>query len=125
VIDIINNKTSFIELKHMLSKDSNQIMISGKFNVNYQADGLSVEGAEVLKHIALVVTRTANYQAVTPFQDVIVFDDDVTKTEEGCSGSFNFNVFDKIGFNGNGSFYIICSIGTVTSNIILAVIDAK
>ena len=116
--EIMNNETSLIALKLIPSKEDDQIIISGKFNVNYQSDGLSVKGAQVLKHIALVVTRTANYQAVTPFQDVIVFEDDVTETKEGCSGSFNFNVFDKIVFDGDGNYYILCSMGVITSNII-------
>ena len=123
--DIMNNETSFIEIKEVSSNEDDQILVSGKFNINYQADCLSVDSAEVLKHIVLVVTRSANYQALTPFQDVIVFDDDVTETEEGCSGSFNFNLFDKIGFDGSGDYYILCSLGTVTSNIIHARFDEQ
>ncbi len=121
--DMMNSKASQIELKHISVGKANQIMIRGNFNVNYQTGGLIVEGADVLKHIVLVVTRAANYQSVTPFKDVIVFEDDVTSTKEYCAGSFNFNIFDKVGFNGKGDFYIMCSIGTVTSNNIHAVVD--
>jgi len=117
---MMNNDVSFMELQLLPIKGGHQIQITGKFNVNYKSDGLSVKAGAVLKHITLVVTRTANYQSVNPFKDVVVFGDDVIETEEGCSGSFNFNLFDKIAFDGNGDYYILCSIGTVTSNIIHA-----
>jgi len=121
----MNNETSFIELALLPSNQRGKIEIAGKFNVHYENDGLVIIEAEVLKHIALVVTRTASYQAVTPFQDVIVFEDDVIPTDKGCTGSFNFNVFDKVLFDGPGDYYILCSIGTVTSNIIHTVLDEK
>ncbi|WP_101343987.1 hypothetical protein [Colwellia echini] len=114
----MNNDVSFMVLQLSPIKGEQQIRITGKFKVNYKSDGLSVHAGAVLKHIALVVTRTANYQSVNPFKDVVVFDDDVIATESGCSGSFNFNLFDKIAFDGSGDYYIMCSIGTVTSNII-------
>ncbi len=123
MVELMNNETSFITLQQAHSKEAKQIMIKGKFNVNYRSDGLSVKGAEVLKHIVLVVTRGDNYQSIAPFEHVIVFEDDVSFTKEGCAGSFNFNVFEKIGFDGKGDFYIMCSLGSVTSNIILSVLD--
>ena len=113
-----NNKTSLIVLQKSPSKQLGSINITGKFNVEYEADGLTVVGAEVLKHIVLVVTRTANYQSITPFKKVVVFGDDVIETEKGCSGAFSFNLFDKIDFNGPGDYYILCSLGAITSNII-------
>lgn len=113
----MNHESSFIEITH-IPTESKYIQISGKFKINYQTDGVIVKAADVLKHILLVVTRTVNYQSVTPFKDIVVFDDDVIETDAGCSGNFNFNVFDKIAFNGSGDYYILCSLGTVTSNII-------
>lgn len=99
--------------------------IKGRFNILYDNNGITVRGSKVLKHIVLVVTRGGNHSADGPFQDIVVFDDDVTETKSGCSGAFHFNLFDKIGFDGSGDYYILCSLGTVTSNIIYARFDEK
>jgi len=125
VFDDINNiATVEIELasEQVISK---QILVRGKFNILYEQNGLMVKGSDVLKHIVLVVTRGGNHFADAPYRDVIVFEDDIIETDKGCSGRFNFNVFEKVGFNGAGDYYIMCSLGTVTSNIIYAAIDAK
>lgn len=97
--------------------------LRGKFNVPYDASGLNVTGPEVIKHIVLVVTRGANYQTLTPFRDVIVFTDDIKPTAEGCSGHFNLDVFEKISFDGEGDYYILCSLGVYTSNIVRVVVS--
>ncbi len=98
--------------------DPNKIQLHGKFNIVYGEDSPLARGADILKHIILVVTRTSNYQAVTPFKDVIVFEDDIVDSEQECSGVFNIDVFNKIQFDGEGDYYILCSIGSVTSNVL-------
>jgi len=98
--------------------DKNKINIHGKFTVDYDSSGLVARGFDILNHIILVVTRSGNYQSVTPFKDVIVFEDDVQQSDAGCSGSFNIDLFTKILFDGEGDYYILCSIGSVTSNIL-------
>lgn len=96
----------------------NKTVLHGKFNITYEESGLLVTGADVLSHVILVATRTANYQSVTPFKDVVIFEDDVTETGSGCTGVFNIDLFKKILFDGEGDYYILCSIGSVTSNIL-------
>lgn len=117
----LNNVESVINIVRIFpanSSSENQIFLQGKFNVSYDKDGLIARGSEVLKHIVLVVTRDSNYQAVTPFKNVIVFHDDVVETETGCSGFFSITIFNHIEFHGSGDFYILCSIGSLRSNIL-------
>lgn len=97
-------------------KQSGNFKISGQFNVSYEKNGVTVQGAKVLKHIVLVVTRSGNYHSLTPFKDVVVFDDDVKDEGDSCSGFFNINVADHIAFDGEGDYYILCSLGTYLSN---------
>ncbi len=94
------------------------MICKASFQVPLLGIGPEVTGAEILKHVALVVTRGGNYQAVSPFKDVIVFPDDIKISESSYSGFFNFDVFDKISFDGEGEYFVLCSIGTITSNIV-------
>jgi hypothetical protein len=75
-----------------------------------------------LKYELKYLPMSGNYQAVTPFKKVIVFEDDVKESEDSCSGLFNINVFNTIAFDGAGDFYIHCTIATFTSNILHVVI---
>ena len=124
--EIVENATDIatveIELASKLTAGG-PILVKGTFNTFYQQNGVLVEGSAILKHIVLVVTRGGSHFSGPLYKDVIVFDDDITVTDRGCSGKFNFNVFDKVGFDGAGDYYIMCSIGAVTSNITLAVVD--
>lgn len=95
-----------------------KILVRGKFRVPYAKDGVPEQGLQTLKHVVLVVTRSGNYQSLTPFQEVVVFEDDVREEGGGCSAFFNINVMDHIRFDGEGDYYILCSLGTYTSNII-------
>ncbi|MCP4486773.1 MAG: hypothetical protein GY820_05555 [Gammaproteobacteria bacterium] len=92
--------------------------ISGNFNVPVMQKGIHVKGAQVLKHIVLVVTRSGNYQSVTPFREVVVFKDDVQDSGNSCSGAFNIDLLDHIQFSGEGDYYCLCSIGNYLSNIV-------
>lgn len=96
--------------------EGKNILIKGTFSLPYGSGGLPETPAEVLKHIVLVVTRSGNYQSVTPFQNVVVFPDDVKVEGELCSGFFNINVMDHIAFDGEGDYYLSCSAGTILSN---------
>jgi hypothetical protein len=95
-----------------------QILLRGKFRLPCGQDGVPEEATQVFKHIVMVTTRSANYQSLTPFRDVIVFEDDVQKEGDFCSGIFNINVMDHIQFDGEGDYYLLCSVGTYTSNIV-------
>jgi|GEM_PF-6837373 len=95
-----------------------QILLRGKFRLPCGQDGVPEESTQVFKHIVLVTTRSANYQTLTPFRDVIVFEDDIQTDGNFCSGLFNFNVMDHIQFDGAGDYYLLCSVGTYTSNIV-------
>lgn len=95
-----------------------KILLRGKFRVPYAKDGVPDQGSRTLKHVVLVVTRSGNYQSLTPFQEVVVFADDVRDEGEVCSAFFNINVMDHIRFDGEGDYYILCSLGTYVSNIV-------
>ena len=94
-----------------------QILLRGKFKLPFGQDGVPEEATQVFKHIVLVATRGGNYQTLTPFRDVIVFEDDIQTDGNFCAGLFNFNVMDHIQFDGAGDYYLLCSVGIYTSNI--------
>ena len=98
------------------------IPISGKFRIPFDHSGVLVTGPDILKHIVLAVTRSGNYQTSSPFKDVAVFPDDIKKSKKGWTGFFKFNVFNHIGFAGEGDYYILCSLGIYTSNIVKIVV---
>lgn len=97
---------------------SKNIVVRGKFRVPYDKDGIPDQATQILKHVVLVVTRSGNYQSVTPFKEVIVFDDDVKDEGDACSGFFNIQAMDHIAFNGEGDYYLLCSMGTYLSNTV-------
>lgn len=99
------------------------ILLRGKFHIPLRNAGITARGSEVLKHIVLVVTRGGNYQTLAPFKNVIVFADDIKQTEDACSGFFQLDVFEKISFDGEGDYYILCSLGVYTSNIVKVVVN--
>ena len=94
-----------------------QILLRGKFKLPRGQNGVPEEATQVFKHLVLVTTRSANYQSLTPFKDVIVFEDDIQTEGNYCSGLFNINVMDHIQFDGEGDYYLLCSVGVYTSNI--------
>ena len=115
----MTKKTYFLEIKNASNtRTDGSINIQSRFKIPYQQLGITVQGVEVLKHIVLVVTRGGNQAVVRPFKDFVVFDEDIKEDKQGCSGFFKFNLFDKISFSGDGDYYIMCSLGTTTSNII-------
>jgi hypothetical protein len=108
----------FLEISCKEKIQRNEPMLCrAKFQIPRQGIGPTVKGPEILNHITLVVTRGGNYQAISPFKNVIVFSDDIKITESTCSGFFNFDIFEKIAFDGEGEYFVLCSIGTITSNI--------
>ena len=94
-----------------------QILLRGKFKLPCGQHGVPEAATQVFKHIVLVATRGGNYQTLTPFRDVIVFEDDIQTDGNFCAGLFNFNVMDHIQFDGAGDYYLLCSVGIYTSNI--------
>ena len=102
----------------LAGSDNQSILIRGKFRVPYKKNGITAQGAAVLKHIVLVVMRSGNHRALAPFRDVVVFEDDIRDEGNSCSGFFNINVMDHISFQGKGGsdYYILCSLGTYLSN---------
>ena len=115
---------SFIKISHQEDATKEKhLLVRGTFNISYENDGLSVIGENVLNHIVLVVTRGGNYHSSALFSNTIVFGDDIKKTKDGCSSFFNFNLFEKTSFQGKGNYYILCSLGTLTSNILNVRVD--
>ncbi len=100
-----------------------KIVVHGKFRVQYEQIGVPTHATQTLKHLVLVVSRAGNYQTVTPFKDVVVFDDDVYHEKDGCSAFFNIDVMDHIHFNGVGEYYVLCSVGAYISNIVKVVVS--
>jgi len=100
----------------------NEILIHGEYKVRYSDQALPKQGVLIPKHIALIVTRSGNYIATKPFFDMVVFEDDVKDDGQSVSGNFNLNVFDHIPFNGEGDYYILCSLGGYLSNIVKVVV---
>jgi len=92
------------------------IKVQGEFSVNNEESSIQSTNEKILKHIVLIVTRSANYQTVSPFSDIVVFKDDVTIISNNVSGIFNINIKDHVSFNGAGDYYILCSLGTELSN---------
>lgn len=95
-----------------------ELAIQGRFSVPVLRDGVTRTGAEVLKHIVLVVSRGDNYQSVDPFKNVMVFKDDILEKEGVCHGNFFIHLPDHIGFSGSGDYYCLCSLGVHLSNIV-------
>ena len=92
------------------------IGIAGSFRLKLGKNAVPKDALSVLKHIVVVTTRYGNYQSLTPFKDVIVFEDDVQLEGDICSGNFNINLMEHIQFSGEGEYYTHCSIGQVISN---------
>lgn len=118
-LDISQDSEAYITIEAGLHPNKpQQIVLRGKFKLPCGKNGVPEQGPQIFKHIVLVATRTANYQALTPFRDVVVFEDDVQKEGECYSGFFNVNVMEHIQFDGEGDYYLLCSAGTFTSNIV-------
>jgi len=99
-----------------LLANGREIFVQGAFKVPLGKLSIPESGVDVLKHIIVVVTRYGNYQAYPPFKDVVVFEDDVRIDGDMCSGRFNFNVMSNLLFDGEGEYFVHCSIGQVISN---------
>jgi hypothetical protein len=113
-----------IRIKAGLHAEHKQkIVVHGKFRVLYQQAGVPKQATQTLKHLVLVVSRSQNYQSLTPFKEVVVFEDDVHDEGSCCSAYFNINLMDHIHFDGEGDYYILCSMGAYISNIVKVVVS--
>jgi len=108
----------FITIEALPDTSAKNWGVKGKFSVPYQRDGITAHGAQVLKHIILVVTRGGNYKALAPYQKVIVFQDDVNDNGDSVAGAFNLPIQPHIEFDGAGDYYVLCSLGMFLSNIV-------
>ena len=70
----------------------------------------------------MVITRKYDGHATQPFEDVVVFNDDVNADNLSCSGTFNFKVTDHTWMEGGGEFFITCSLGTYLSNTVIVIV---
>jgi hypothetical protein len=100
-----------------------RLLVNGRFAVLCGENGVPEHAPQTLKHVVLVVTRYGNYQALTPFKETVVFEDDVRVRGDCCSATFMINVMDHIAFDGKGDYYILCSLGTHLSNIVKVTIE--
>lgn len=117
--NLMNKNGLYISISvHQTHEKTKLFIVNGKFHVVYDDLGLIVKNENILKHIILVVTRGENYQAHPAFENVVVFADDIQKTEVGCSGFFKINLFETIEFDGRGDYFVLCSMGSYTSNIL-------
>jgi len=98
------------------SADFNDLIIRGEFTLSNKEVSLEFEGAQVLKHIVLVATRSGNYQSVSPFSHTVIFKDDVKSSSDSVSGVFNVVLSESIDFSGEGEYFIMCSLGSILSN---------
>ncbi|MGQ9424386.1 hypothetical protein ACXYTJ_00380 [Gilvimarinus sp. F26214L] len=73
-----SNENESITIAATINPDgSDRILVRGRFSVSCGENGVPDQSLDTLKHLVLVVTRAANYQALTPFQETVVFEDDV------------------------------------------------
>jgi len=127
----INSNTAFLQHSEfgivigadLHPQQPQQILLRGRFRVPYGENGIPEQGVQTLKHVILVVTRAGNYQSLSPFAEVVVFEDDVRDEGQSCSAFFNIAVMNHIQFSGAGEYHILCSIGTYTSNIVKVVVN--
>lgn len=98
------------------STNIKDIVINGDFAISN--DDVSVQNIneKIIKHIVLIVTRSANHQSTNPFSDTLVFKDDVEINSNIVTGLFNIKLSDHINFDGQGVYYIMCSLGVYLSN---------
>lgn len=96
----------------------NEVSIYGSFKIPYNTNGINNQGANILKHVVMVITRTYDGHSVAPFKDIIVFSDDILDDGKTYSGKFQFNISEHTWLEGSGEFYITCSLGTLLSNTI-------
>lgn len=99
-------------------REGESFLVRGEYKIPYAEESVPKQATLMPKHIALVVTRSGNYQAMKPFSQMVVFEDDVKDDGIYAMGHFNLNVNDHIQFNGAGDYYILCSLGNYLSNIV-------
>jgi len=110
-------KNNYIKIDALQAYNNvNDIQINGDFTISNDDKNIQDINEKIIKHITLIVTRSANYQSTTPFSDVLVFKDDVDVHSNIVTGAFNIKLSDHIKFNGKGEYYIMCSLGVYLSN---------
>lgn len=100
------------------SSTSSKMLLQGKYRVALGKDNIPTISTEVLKHIVAVYKNRSNYMSFTPFENMIVFPDDVLIEDAYCSGVFRFVVAEYIKPIDNGNNRIFCSIGRHLSQVI-------
>lgn len=71
-------------------------------------------------HKAIVVTINfdGRYSVVRPFEEIIVFADEVEETKTAHTGYFQFDVYDYFKRTHAGACYVVSSLGINLSNIL-------
>lgn len=106
------------------SANINNVVVRGEFKIPDSESSVIAKGKDVLKHVVLVITRSANYQASAPFSKVVVFEDDVKLVSDTVFGFFSIKLGEHLKFDGDGDFYVMCSLGVCLSNIIKITVES-
>ncbi len=91
-----------------------QVIINGLFMIS-EEDVASV-GGKPHRVLVLAINKVGLYQTVSPFRDVLLFDDDDFSINGLRHGYFNFDLFSTNAFETLGAYFITVSLGYHLSN---------
>lgn len=103
-------------IKYKVVNDkNNNIIISGEFKIRENENyGLN---DELHSAIIMVVTTPTSFYSFNPFQDIIIFSDDVDVKNGFISSGFNVNFSEVVSGMKDVRFNVLITLGDYMSNI--------
>ncbi|VAW59611.1 hypothetical protein MNBD_GAMMA08-2633 [hydrothermal vent metagenome] len=95
--------------------ENNEVMIKGEFKIpengNYNLKDI------LQKSIVMSLMYNTNYSVFRPFENIVIFKDDVNIMDNVIKGFFNFNLTPIINDTGVDIYYVLFSMGPYLSDI--------
>ena len=94
----------------------NVLIIHGEFNIIRDDELYAV--SDLYRKLVMVMQYNSGELVFHPFEDKIILEDDVKRTEQSMSGQFHFIANDMIKELDRPQYYVLCSLGVNLSNIL-------
>ena len=112
------NKDFYINMDVAATGDGLEgLQLRCDFNVPNTEKSVKVKNEAILKHIVLVVTHAGGFKTTSPFQDVVIFQDDVEVDAASVNGKFILFLKDYLDPTLNGEVFAMCSLGSALSEV--------
>lgn len=112
---MINDKEGIYFTWNYNNNEEKKILIKGGFNIPLNG-GFNIAN-KLHQAIVMIVTFGGVEFVIRPYEDFIIFLDDVKLIDSNIHGSFDIDIMQYLNYQKYGTYYILFSLGPYLSNL--------